>query len=700
MIAQYQRRIKPGNEYNYLFPQPAMGFPMLSKDGDVLQTVRYMISIVEQYAGDTAKLAKKLSCETLDDTCRKIWNFCYEHIQYNQDEPGIEQLRRPARVWADRKTGVDCDCFSIFIGSILYNLKIPFSFRITKYGKPNFQHVYVVVERGGRTIILDPVVDSFDYEKPFSEKKDTPMSALGIPIQFLNGIGSASVQNDIVDLVFDKAMAGFDGLGSVEAQDAAIFEHLIKTREIIAKNPVVVESYQNPAQFKQMLDYAIRYFKTPARNQALAALEEQEDKLIASGGIITDESKGFFSKIANGAWSVDTNTSLSGKEWDKKDAEKAAGKIAGKIENIRRAVRYIIGTDPEKVEKDRKGDFKGVLFAAQQIGPSTEERWTLFQQYARDWNNSTNLKEGAFQYSKIEEMEKNILDAEKKVKRWTTEDIFEKTGQAIVKYNPVSIAVRNGFLAAFKVNMFQFSERLKYAFMTQQEAEEDGLTLDEYNKVKEAYNKVKTLFVDKLQGKEENLREAILSGKRKDLRGFGDPVTIASAGAAGGFLATVGTFLTKLGLNKDIVDKWKKRRLERKAKKALDKGDKDTYDKLMAEANTVTEENSSSADNSDNQNFEAGESNTEKDADAGSNPPPPDSERNILQKIGDQFREHPVRTGLITLGIAEGLNLAFNKGHRRWVARQLGMGKKGPARKQNSAKKTESLKGLKKIELK
>ena len=47
-------------------------------------------------------------------------------------------------------------------------------------------------------IILDPVIGRFDYEKPYSEKKDYYMKTLdGIPIQFLNGID----RNEAIELV-------------------------------------------------------------------------------------------------------------------------------------------------------------------------------------------------------------------------------------------------------------------------------------------------------------------------------------------------------------------------------------------------------------------------------------------------------------------------------------------------------------------
>jgi hypothetical protein len=33
------------------------------------------------------------------DTCKAIWDFIYDYVQYKLDKRGLEQLRRPARSW-------------------------------------------------------------------------------------------------------------------------------------------------------------------------------------------------------------------------------------------------------------------------------------------------------------------------------------------------------------------------------------------------------------------------------------------------------------------------------------------------------------------------------------------------------------------------------------------------------------------------
>ena len=178
MIAKNKRSLKNGYEYDSLIPKADFETQTLSNFITVDDTVSSIIKIVQKTQKDTEKLAQTLKRDTIDETCKAIFDFVYNHIQYVKDRTGYEELRRPARTWADKKG--DCDCYSIFIGSILYNLKIPFSFRVTKYSG-DWQHIYPIVydktsPKGYR--IIDCVVDEYDYEVPYTEKQDTKMSTL------------------------------------------------------------------------------------------------------------------------------------------------------------------------------------------------------------------------------------------------------------------------------------------------------------------------------------------------------------------------------------------------------------------------------------------------------------------------------------------------------------------------------------------
>ncbi|WP_299187652.1 hypothetical protein [uncultured Aquimarina sp.] len=191
MKAQSKRHIHTTRSFDHLIPRSVQKDTVVVGAGKAKleDTLQLMQLVIRETLHDSQKLADTLKGSNLIDTCKRIWNFVYGHIQYKMDKTGVEQVRRPSRTWADRMTGVDCDCYTVFIGSILTNLGIPFKMRITKYGgKHHFQHVYPIVPTPNGHITMDCVADQFDYEVPYSEKKD--IRAIG---SFnLDGLGTLS----------------------------------------------------------------------------------------------------------------------------------------------------------------------------------------------------------------------------------------------------------------------------------------------------------------------------------------------------------------------------------------------------------------------------------------------------------------------------------------------------------------------------
>ena len=149
MEAQRKRNIKNGGEYNHLFPIAEGTNKTIRKNADVTHTVAFIPKVVNETLDHTKKIAQLLKGTTTYETCSNIWHFVYGHIAYKKDQEGYEQIRSPARTWHDRHKGVDCDCYSVFISSILTNCAIPHILRITKYHRDYFQHIYPVVVLSG-----------------------------------------------------------------------------------------------------------------------------------------------------------------------------------------------------------------------------------------------------------------------------------------------------------------------------------------------------------------------------------------------------------------------------------------------------------------------------------------------------------------------------------------------------------------------
>jgi len=210
MEATKKRKIKSGEEYDHLFPKPMFLDPTIKKGATVNDTVRFIPQVVRETLSQTSKLAPLLKGNNVYETCKNIWEFVYHHIAYKKDEDGKEQIRSPARGWHDRFHGIDCDCYTVFISSILSNLKIKHKLRITKYSQDHFQHIYPIVPTtGGNYITVDCVVDRFNYEEPYTEKQDTKME-----LEYLNGVPSTN-SVDVQDLMGWEELEG-GNLGKIK----------------------------------------------------------------------------------------------------------------------------------------------------------------------------------------------------------------------------------------------------------------------------------------------------------------------------------------------------------------------------------------------------------------------------------------------------------------------------------------------------
>ena len=184
MEAKTIRKVRNGAAFNHYFPVAKLSENTIKKGATVSDTVQFIPKVVRETQAHTKQIAEYLKGQTLYETCSNIWHFVYNHIVYAKDKDGVEQIRSPARTWHDRFEGVDCDCYTTFISSILTNLRIPHTLRITKYKKNFFQHIYPIVPTSNNNYItIDCVVHKFDYEEPYSEKQDSKMD-----LNYLDGV--------------------------------------------------------------------------------------------------------------------------------------------------------------------------------------------------------------------------------------------------------------------------------------------------------------------------------------------------------------------------------------------------------------------------------------------------------------------------------------------------------------------------------
>jgi len=200
------RHIKSGEEYNHHFPKANGEVVIIKRYAKLEDTIEFLPKAIEQTLYQTKDIAKIFAGYNSFESCKKIWAFIFDHILYQKDESGKEQIQSPQYTWARRKG--DCDDYTVMIVSILRNLKINVILRISMYTEENgYQHIYpVAILSDGTEVIMDCVAKRFNYEVPYIKKIDKNME-----LQFLNGIPDTRnhIIYDSVDA--EDLLEGYEG---------------------------------------------------------------------------------------------------------------------------------------------------------------------------------------------------------------------------------------------------------------------------------------------------------------------------------------------------------------------------------------------------------------------------------------------------------------------------------------------------------
>ena len=166
----------------------------------------------------------------------------------------------------------------------------------------------------------------------------------------------------------------------------------------------------------------------------------------------------------------------------------------------------------------------------------------------------------------------------KKKGKGKLKELLKKGLHLTNRANPATLLLRNGLLASMKLNIFKIAQRMKYAYVSDEDAKKKGIDLDKLQHLRKIKDKIENIFYG-AGGKPENLRKAILTGKGNkthDVSGLGDmnestplpqllgdemfrsengetlgalgePVTAASITAATGALAAIAGLLKGIG---------------------------------------------------------------------------------------------------------------------------------------------------------
>ena len=138
---------------------------------DVQKTLGLMQEMFSQAVKETGTIAGKVHSSTPKGTAKNLYEYLRKNYRYQLDPTGIEYIRSPLQSYKDRKTGIDCEDFSLIAAAVLFQLGIPAKYRIVDFNGIGYSHIYVVIP-GTKEIILDATSDRFNHEEIYMRKRD------------------------------------------------------------------------------------------------------------------------------------------------------------------------------------------------------------------------------------------------------------------------------------------------------------------------------------------------------------------------------------------------------------------------------------------------------------------------------------------------------------------------------------------------
>jgi hypothetical protein len=134
-------------------------------------------------------------------TGKNIHAFLRQYVPYKV-EPGSSQTTKTLpRMLNDANRGIGSDCkhYSVFTGTVLDALGIPFVYRLAGYVSNTPQHIYAVIKEGNKETPVDAVLPQYNYEKK-------PLKKYDMSLYKLSGVTSAKA------IEFENDFAGFGAL--------------------------------------------------------------------------------------------------------------------------------------------------------------------------------------------------------------------------------------------------------------------------------------------------------------------------------------------------------------------------------------------------------------------------------------------------------------------------------------------------------
>ncbi|MEW7279721.1 LPD1 domain-containing protein [Aquimarina sp. 2201CG1-2-11] len=553
----------------------------LKKNAGLNDTLENMQRIARRDAPQVKALAESLQGDTVAATAENIWNYLRENTRYKLDQNGIEELRTPARSLVDGNKGltdpnfgIDCDDYTILISAMLLNLGIRHEYRVTAYKqKGKFGHIYpVAFDASGNAFVLDvvPEIPHFNYEaQPIIDLKTIPME-----LHELSGVDTAinSLIEEEHQAIQDELnqpfeLSGFDedteeapnfmgsflhGFGEVATEEEAEIV-LNGTNDVLAliergflaelqkaklgllreqKNVTIYSKTLNIPRELALLTTIIQKWRNATARDA--ALQEA----IHSGSSYIN----FYKAIQYGLSQLD-DESLQG--FDDQPLDEPI--YIGRIDDF----------DVDEDFEDDQDETSEVFELGELDGRSRRRRRRARRRARRKRRGGFFKRIGRGLRKVAKKAWKGIKKLPKKVGKG-----LKKAWKFIKTINPLTVAARAAIRLVLSTNLFKIASRLIYGYLTEAQAKQKGLDLNEWRKIVRAKDRAEK-FYTRLGGKAKYVRRSIVKGRAAKKTGLrlGAVASTTTATAAASpfilFMKKILKFINPARLFKKIKDKIK-----------------------------------------------------------------------------------------------------------------------------------------------
>jgi hypothetical protein len=179
---------------------------LIANNQSVRDIITEVINCHKEFANHYDQIASDFDRGTVREIAKALFDFCKQNIRYKIEPQSMQTTKSPAAIIA-LGTG-DCKHYAGFIAGVLDALKrrgknIDWKFRFASYNYFDNvpQHVFVVVDDGGKELWIDPVLGSLNQRLDPAYIIDKTVS---MPLMRLSGLSEQyPVDTELLD---DKDM--------------------------------------------------------------------------------------------------------------------------------------------------------------------------------------------------------------------------------------------------------------------------------------------------------------------------------------------------------------------------------------------------------------------------------------------------------------------------------------------------------------